>query len=220
MFRSMKTQDRKRGPYAKSAQRRRQIIEAAFDVFAARGYQGGSLQEVADRVGLGHTSILHYFPSKRALLIAVLEQRDAVAKPQPSEAPQGLVEVVLAQAMHNQAIPGLIELYTVLCGEAVTEGYPARDYFVDRFSRLRASYARRLRELEARGRLRPGVDVDRAAASLVALWDGIQAQWLLDRDTVDVVGCLGDFLNGIIVPAEHSAVGAAAGSESRTAPEG
>ena len=55
----MKTQDRKRGPYAKSAQRRRQIIEAAFDVFAARGYQGGSLQEVADRVGLGHTSILH-----------------------------------------------------------------------------------------------------------------------------------------------------------------
>ena len=72
MFRSMKTQDRKRGPYAKSAQRRRQIIEAAFDVFAARGYQGGSLQEVADRVGLGHTSILHYFPSKRALLIAVL----------------------------------------------------------------------------------------------------------------------------------------------------
>lgn len=151
MFRSMKTQDRKRGPYAKSAQRRRQIIEAAFDVFAARGYQGGSLQEVADRVGLGHTSILHYFPSKRALLIAVLEQRDAVAKPQPSEAPQGLVEVVLAQAMHNQTIPGLIELYTVLCGEAVTEGYPARDYFVDRFSRLRASYARRLRELEARG---------------------------------------------------------------------
>ena len=99
------------------------------------------MQEVADRVGLGHTSILHYFPSKRALLIAVLEQRDAVAKPQPSEAPQGLVEVVLAQAMHNQAIPGLIELYTVLCGEAVTEGYPARDYFVDRFSRLRASYA-------------------------------------------------------------------------------
>lgn len=146
----MKTQDRKRGPYAKSAQRRRQIIEAAFDVFAARGYQGGSLQEVADRVGLSQTSILHYFPSKRALLIAVLEQRDAVAKPQPSEAPQGLVEVVLAQAMHNETIPGLIELYTVLCGEAVTEGYPARDYFVDRFSRLRASYARRLRELEAR----------------------------------------------------------------------
>ena len=62
--------------------------------------------------------------------------------------------------------------------------------------------------------------MDRAAASLVALWDGIQAQWLLDRDTVDVVGCLGDFLNGIIVPAEHSPVGADAGSESRTAPEG
>lgn len=195
----MKTRDRKRGPYAKSAQRRRQIIEAAFDVFAARGYQGGSLQEVADRVGLGHTSILHYFPSKRALLIAVLEQRDAVAKPRPSTAGQGLVDVVLEQARHNETIPGLVELYTVLCGEAVTEGYPAREYFVDRFARLRASYARKLRELDAQGRLRPGVDIDRAAASLVALWDGAQAQWLLDRDSVDLAGCLSDFLDGIIL---------------------
>ncbi len=195
----MALERRKRGPYAKSAARRQQIVEAAFDVFAARGYQGGSLQEVADRVGLSQTSILHYFPSKRALLIAVLEQRDAVAKPRPSIAGQGLTDVVLEQARHNETIPGLVELYTVLCGEAVTEGYPAREYFVDRFGRLRASYARRLRELLAQGRLRPGVDVDRAAASLVALWDGAQAQWLLDRDSIDVVGCLKDFLEGIIL---------------------
>ena len=58
---------RRRGPYAKSAGRRVEIVKAAFEVFAERGYQGGSLQEVADRVGVSQTSLLHYFPSKRHL---------------------------------------------------------------------------------------------------------------------------------------------------------
>lgn len=121
----------------------------------------------------------------------------------PDDAGTGrdLVAEVLDQARHNESVPGLIELYTVLCGESVTETYPDRDYFVDRFRTLRGGYAHRLAELRDAGRLREGVDVDRAAASLVALWDGIQAQWLLDRDGTDVVGCLRDYLDGILVPA-------------------
>ncbi len=194
----------RRGPYAKSSRRRREILDAAFEVFAARGYQGGSLQEVADRIGLSQTGILHYFPSKRDLLIAVLAKRDRMAEVDSSAAgaPRDLVGEVLEQARHNESVPGLIELYTVLCGESVTETYPDREYFVDRFRRLRASYARKLRDLAAQGRLRDDVDIDRAAASLVALWDGIQAQWLLDRDGTDVVGCLRDYLDSILVPAE------------------
>ncbi|MFT4295395.1 MAG: TetR family transcriptional regulator [Micropruina sp.] len=201
--RSPNADRRRRGPYAKSARRRREIVDAAFEVFAARGYQGGSLQEVADRIGLSQTGILHYFPSKRDLLIAVLAKRDQMAEVSPSDdgASPGLVAEVLDQARHNESVPGLIELYTVLCGESVTETYPDREYFVDRFRRLRASYARKLRELAAQGRVRDDVDIDRAAASLVALWDGIQAQWLLDREGTDVVGCLRDYLDSILVPA-------------------
>ncbi len=68
----------RRGPYAKSEERRRTILDAAHEVFAAHGYRGGSLQDVADKVGLSQTSLLHYFPSKRDLLMAVLERRDEI----------------------------------------------------------------------------------------------------------------------------------------------
>lgn len=182
-------------------------MDAAFEVFAARGYQGGSLQDVADRVGLSQTGVLHYFPSKRDLLMAVLVRRDGMAEvdsPPPGRG-QDLVEEVLDQARHNESVPGLIELYTVLCGESATEHYPDREYFIDRFRTLRSDYAGRLAELRAAGRLRDGVDVDRAAASLVALWDGIQAQWLLDPERIDVVGCLRDYLDGIVAPAARDA---------------
>lgn len=42
--------------------------------FAARGFDGTSLQEVADEVGVRKPSVLHYFPSKEALREAVTGQ--------------------------------------------------------------------------------------------------------------------------------------------------
>jgi AcrR family transcriptional regulator len=192
---------RRRGPYAKSPDRRRTIVLAAYDVFAARGYRGGSLQEVADRIGMSQTSLLHYFPSKNDLLLAVLHHRDVISVDATVSPPdEGFADRLIRQARHNEKVPGVIELYTVLCGEAATEDHPARFYFNGRFNRLRDEYTNELRTLATRGQLRDGVVPERAAVSIIALWDGIQNQWLLAPDTVDMVGCLGDLLDSMIIP--------------------
>jgi len=191
----------RRGPYAKSEERRRTILDAAHEVFAAHGYRGGSLQGVADRVGLSQTSLLHYFPSKRDLLMAVLERRDEITGDAfTDEMEEGLVDSVLRTALFNENIPGVVELYTILCAESVTDSHPGRVYFTERFERLRKSYSRRFAELAAEGRLRPGVDPDEAAMSLVALWDGLQTQWLLAPDQVDVVKGLRGYFNLVVLP--------------------
>ncbi len=192
----------RRGPYAKSAERRHAILAAAHDVFAARGYRGGSLQDVADRVGMSQTSLLHYFPSKSDLLIAVLNWRDSITGDgsTPPDPEEGLVDAVLRQARFNERIAGVIELYTVLCAESVTEGHPGREYFTDRFQKLRRSYTRRFRQLAEDGRLRDGVEPEVAAATLIALWDGIQTQWLLAPESVDMAGTLRGYLELIILP--------------------
>ena len=69
----------KRGPYAKTARRRAEIVEAATSVFAARGYHGGSLRDIARQIDLSFTSLVHHFPSKSDLLEAVLESADSTA---------------------------------------------------------------------------------------------------------------------------------------------
>ncbi|HIZ37444.1 MAG TPA: TetR/AcrR family transcriptional regulator [Candidatus Ruania gallistercoris] len=189
---------RRRGPYAKSAYRRRSIVAAAFAVFAANGYRGGSLQDVADRVGLSQTALLHYFPTKRDLLVAVLARRDEVSDSSQLEG-MPFQEQLVEQAHLNERVPGLIELYAVLCGESVTDDYPGRPYFVQRFDRLRSEYADELRELQLLGKLREGIDPERAAASLIALWDGLQTQWLLNP-AIDVAAGLRDYLELIIPP--------------------
>lgn len=49
------------------------IVEAATRLFAAHGFDGTTVQDVADAVGLTKPAILHHFPSKEHLRQAVLE---------------------------------------------------------------------------------------------------------------------------------------------------
>lgn len=52
---------------------RTRLLEAATRVFAARGYEGTSLQAVCDQVGIRKASLLYWFPSKEALREAVID---------------------------------------------------------------------------------------------------------------------------------------------------
>ncbi|GAA5230470.1 TetR/AcrR family transcriptional regulator [Arthrobacter cryoconiti] len=163
---------------------------------------------MADKVGMSQTSLLHYFPSKSELLLAVLVLRDSVAAGEIARASDGIpagleesfVDAVIRQARFNETVPGVIELYTVLCAESLTEDHPGKAYFTDRYQRLRESYARRFRALAEEGRLREGVDPARAAATLIAVWDGIQTQWLMAPENIDMAGCLRDYLDLVVLP--------------------
>lgn len=53
---------------------REQILEQATRLFAARGFEGTSLQHIADAVGIRKPSVLHHFPSKDELRKGVLEK--------------------------------------------------------------------------------------------------------------------------------------------------
>jgi len=53
---------------------RDKILDTAEPLFAKHGFAGVGLREVADRVGMGKSSLFHHFPSKIQLYVAVLER--------------------------------------------------------------------------------------------------------------------------------------------------
>lgn len=57
----------------KKKQVRQAILDSAYDLFSERGYHSTTLQEIADRAGVGVSSLYSYFPSKIHLLYAVVE---------------------------------------------------------------------------------------------------------------------------------------------------
>jgi AcrR family transcriptional regulator len=53
-------------------ERRREILDVARTILSKRGYQSSSLADIAASVGIVEGTIYKYFPTKRALLVAVL----------------------------------------------------------------------------------------------------------------------------------------------------
>nr|WSZ17493.1 TetR/AcrR family transcriptional regulator [Streptomyces canus] len=174
----------------RSEERRAEIVRAALEVIAERGYRGASLAAVAERVGLTQQGLLHHFPTKDALLVAVLAERDKW-----DAVPNGSwrVDLLASLVEYNAMRPGIIQTFSALLGESVTEGHPAREYFTDRYTRVRASMTVALRT-EYGDRLPNGLSPERTAPLLVAVMDGLQYQWLLDPESVDMPGAFRDFL--------------------------
>jgi AcrR family transcriptional regulator len=52
---------------------RARILDAALDVFSEHGFEGSSLQEIADRLDLTKAALYYYFRSKDELLEALVE---------------------------------------------------------------------------------------------------------------------------------------------------
>jgi AcrR family transcriptional regulator len=191
----------RRGPYSKTAQRRLEIIEAATSVFAARGYHGGSLRDISKELGLSLTSLVHHFPTKSELLEAVLDHADATwGKSFQSDADEhGIKFAILRLAQANFGHPELLRLLAIVASEASSPAHPAHDWFVQRYQRLISGLQPMIQADRDRGRVRGDGDTAVLAKRVVALWDGLQLQWLLDprEDMIgEMRGALDDLLGG------------------------
>jgi AcrR family transcriptional regulator len=190
-----------RGSYAKTGMKRAAILEAALAVFAKGGYRAGSLREVAAQVGMSEAGLLHHFPSKSVLLAEVLDLRDQhsldlvpIDGPEPLETLRGLVKL----ARYNASVPGVVELYCTLSAEATTPDHPAHEYFVGRYRYTVDNLTRSFEHCAERGLLHASIRPESAARATVALMDGLQVQWLLDRDSVDMADELEAYLRSIV----------------------
>ena len=171
---------RNRGEESKEA-----ILAAARQLFSKHGYRGTSLASIAEAAGLSQPGLLHHFPSKTALLLAVLASRDSedwrLSTPRLDAPGDGIIDGLAALVAHNESERELVAMFSMLLGEAVAADHPAHEYFVQRYQRIRARVVQLLGEAQAAGILTPGIEPEALANVLIAVLDGLQFQWLLDQ---------------------------------------
>lgn len=183
----------RRGPYAKTEARRADILHQALEAFSTSGFQGTSLREIAEAVGLSQAGVLHHFSSKEALLAAVLAEKDAATlETFPSDG-TGVLAALRSVVASNMNQPALIRLYCTLSAEAINEAHPAHEYFQLRYDAARELIASALTAGQASGEVRQDLDVEVAGSVLLAVMDGLQLQWLLN-DQFDMLAGFDAFL--------------------------
>ncbi|WP_431931385.1 TetR/AcrR family transcriptional regulator [Nonomuraea jabiensis] len=163
----------------------------AAEMFACDGFRGTSLPAVAARAGISEPGLLHHFGSKAGLLLAVIERRDldseAFAMELLGMEPSGRLRAMPEFARRNKERAGLAKLFTVLVAESLEPGAPGHRHFVERYRAMRAIVADSIRSAQAAGLTRQDIDPAAKAAEIIATLDGLQTQWLLDPDTIDIV---------------------------------
>ena len=87
----------------------------------------------------------------------------------------------------------------MVSGEATDPAHPAHEFFRDRYISTRQTIGESFAQLGTEGQLRPGVDPESAARDLIAMWDGLQLQWLYHRGSFRIADELRRFIDAQLV---------------------
>ncbi|MFZ4893014.1 TetR/AcrR family transcriptional regulator [Plantibacter sp. Mn2098] len=170
--------------------KRTEILKAAAETFGSKGYANGTLAEIADQVNMTHAGVLHHFGSKDQLLLEVLQYRDTsdVEDLDDKHIPDGieLFRHLVRTAFANAQRAGIVQAYVVLSSESVTDDHPARSFFESRYRTLRGEVVHAFEVMCAERGITAPDTIRHGAVSILAVMDGLQVQWLLTPEDVDL----------------------------------
>lgn len=175
----------KRGmPNRRGLERREQILDAATELFARRGYRATGLVELAERVGMSHVGVLHHFGTKENLLREVMARRDRLVEQRAAEFQgKGIGYLVSVATPEEPAV--LTRLATVLRAESLDPDDPLHEHFERGHRHVREVLAAELRSGQERGEIRSDIDPDVKALEIIAFAIGIETQWVFDPSAIE-----------------------------------
>ena len=188
---------------ARGLARQDQILDVAFELFATHGVRATTIAAVAEQVGLSEAGLLHHFPSKDALLMAVLARADASftdTEAWVAEPGGGLESLrrVPATARVLGERPMLARLRAIVSAESMVHNGAARVYVRERTALIRRVLTEALAEGVRRKELKADINPAARAAEIVAFMEGIQIEWVLDPDSIDLVEAYESYIGSLI----------------------
>jgi AcrR family transcriptional regulator len=175
----------------KREERRQQILDAALRCFSRDGFHATTTADIVRESGLSQGALYLYFATKDDIVVALADDRHqgevflnalAQSEQDPVQGMMLLVELygrVLADPrrtdMRRVGIQGWAEaLRNPRIHQSVVEG----------FTTVRAAIVELIRRGQATGQIRPEVDPDAAARTMIAVFQGLvlQLTWGEDVD--------------------------------------
>jgi AcrR family transcriptional regulator len=183
--------------------RRSAVLQVARRLFALHGFRGASLAEMAREAGITDAGLLYHFPTKRQLLLAVIEQgdseQDAALARVPDATGMAFLQRMATFGEDLEADPVLTALDVTLSAEHMQDHSAANRYFRSRYERFRAQVARAFADARDRGALSRDVDPEAEAQLLIAVLDGLRLQWILSEGRVSLADGMNRYMRGVMV---------------------
>ncbi|HET6391263.1 MAG TPA: TetR/AcrR family transcriptional regulator [Blastococcus sp.] len=160
--------------------RRLEIVGAALELFATKGLAATTTAEIARAAGVSSGALFHYFPSKRAVFLALFEaDRDewdeafaaAAAEPDAWAALMGVVDRLAEEAAHPVMAGLIVEVLAQAHRDPEVAGLVA-----DGDRRMIHGLGALIERLEEGGLASPGMPAATAARWALTLTDGFHTR--------------------------------------------
>ena len=171
---------------------REKIIQAATELFAQQGFRGAKMADIAKAANLTEPGLLHHFPSKTHLLMEVLKERDRIDSERMhatlKKNGNHFLDAGIELVEHNETVPGLVQLFTLLVAEGISPDHPAHDFFTERYQREREHMAQVITQAQQANEVRSDIPAETLVVLIFAMMDGLQVQWLLEPEKINMSG--------------------------------
>ena len=166
----------------KHEQKRRQILGAAFRCFIRDGFRGASTTDICAEAGISPGHLYHYFPSKVAIIEAMIDMglARAAAHFEKILAAPDVIEALLAD-IEDSSLRFRPAQILNLDGLAEAARNPEFAKVIERHTTaVRRMWSDFLRQAQSQGRVDPELDPEATANILIALIDGSRAMPIRD----------------------------------------
>lgn len=174
-------------------------MAAAAERFASAGYHSTSLAAVARDVGITQEGVLHYFPTKGHLLVAVHGVRMAEIRRWWGLLPDEptMIDVLARMQISTLLLarsPELVDLSVLTAVETARLVKARGDGSVADHPGAIAHLTATLAGCRERGELLASVDPERLARQCIAMSDGLHFQWVICERSFDFPAVVLDHL--------------------------
>lgn len=168
-------------------ERREQILRAALGVFAARGLAATRISDIAAASDLSYGLVYHYFPTKEAIYLALVERalrgaHDLVARAVEAHGPAwDRLRALYAEMLESaRATP---EYFQLILQAQVGERPPSavRALVVEHSPRILGQLAALIQQGQEEGRVTHAAHAEELAYTLLALLQGLSFSRALDN---------------------------------------
>jgi AcrR family transcriptional regulator len=204
-------------PQQRKEETRARILEAAYRVFARRGYEAATVEEITVECGIAKGALYSHFASKEELFRTILVEhvRRRVAETAARLEPglplrESIVRIIEASWATCRTDPIWSPLFMEFWALASRNEW-GREAVATLFDHCSAALGRFLSGAKRAGLVRSDLDVRRAARLMLAVNDGLVLQWQTQPDKVDpeeFVGPMADMITAYLTAESQGRSGA------------
>ncbi len=187
--------------YKEEAKRR--IVSVALDVFAEKGYDQTTMEDIGNRLGVSKGALYLYFKSKEELFRAITEQAQDQLREVMRDSFQERDLLKGANAFLESALSPQYRPNLYLTFEFISEASrndELRAILKDDHDSDLAAIRAFLEDQRAHGVIRPDIDIHSLSFGVIGLYYGLRAGLIIGDDEADVKRAWVNTIKAMICP--------------------